>query len=298
MTMDDAYPPFAPDQLDELLSAQLDGELADAARDLGMSLHEVTARLHATPGANARRVALTSARDLLGRPVEIDELTTVRLHARAIREVEGDSTARVVDSARRRRRVRYGAVGIAAAAAAVVALVVGLGGHVSPNDSASNKSAAAVPATTAPKRTGAPVPTAALGAFTDAGTLARAAVEHSTHSTSDPTENGQPDPELKPAQGPAPSAGNQLATGGAFSAANPESASRATAPVATGASGTTGAAACKAPPQVPVTDAPVLRATATLSGKAVIVLLFAGLGEHIVVIEDLRCGLVNLQMFG
>ena len=43
---------------------------------------------------------------------------------------------------------------------------------------------------------------------------------------------------------------------------------------------------------------PVLRATATLSGKPVIVTVFAGNGEHVVVVEDANCALVNVQMMG
>jgi hypothetical protein len=41
---------------------------------------------------------------------------------------------------------------------------------------------------------------------------------------------------------------------------------------------------------------PVLRATATLSGKPVVILVFAGGGEHTVVVEDTNCTLLNVQM--
>lgn len=37
--------PLEPEPLDELLSAELDGEFAAAARDLGLSVDEATARL-------------------------------------------------------------------------------------------------------------------------------------------------------------------------------------------------------------------------------------------------------------
>jgi hypothetical protein len=55
---------------------------------------------------------------------------------------------------------------------------------------------------------------------------------------------------------------------------------------------------CAAPPQVSAGDTLTLRATATVSGKPVNVSVYAGAGEHVVVIEDSDCKLLNLQMMG
>jgi hypothetical protein len=61
---------------------------------------------------------------------------------------------------------------------------------------------------------------------------------------------------------------------------------------------TSARAACAAPPQLLLDGTPVLRATATLSGKPVVVLVFAGAREHTVVVEDTNCTLLNVQMLG
>ncbi|HEY5173235.1 MAG TPA: hypothetical protein VIK54_16040, partial [Acidimicrobiia bacterium] len=55
---------------------------------------------------------------------------------------------------------------------------------------------------------------------------------------------------------------------------------------------------CTSPPQLLRGDTLVLRATATLSGKPVVVLVFTGNGEHTVVVDDTNCRLLNLQMLG
>ncbi|MDQ1510774.1 MAG: hypothetical protein QOG50_2618, partial [Actinomycetota bacterium] len=53
--------PLSPDAVDALLSADLDGDLEGAALDLGFSASEAIAALGATPGVDARRVALSRA---------------------------------------------------------------------------------------------------------------------------------------------------------------------------------------------------------------------------------------------
>ena len=55
--MDDDTTPLQPEELDELLSAELDDELEAAERDLGLSAGAAAARLRATPGAAERRAA-------------------------------------------------------------------------------------------------------------------------------------------------------------------------------------------------------------------------------------------------
>ena len=57
--------PLDADTVDELLSAELDGEFDAAARDVGLSVTDARARLDATPGARERRSALAAARDAL-----------------------------------------------------------------------------------------------------------------------------------------------------------------------------------------------------------------------------------------
>ena len=93
--MDDHTSPLQPDELDELLSADLDGELAAAALDLGLSTDDAAARLRATPGMAERRAALAAARDLLREPTEIEELLAARLRAKAVRAAEQDNAVGV-----------------------------------------------------------------------------------------------------------------------------------------------------------------------------------------------------------
>ena len=113
--MSDDTSPLEPDELDELLSAELDGELEAAARDLALSVDQVSSRLRATPGVDDRRIALAAARDLLAEPPELDELLAARLRAKAVRAAEEVSAARVDDRRRRRQRMLLAAGGLAAA---------------------------------------------------------------------------------------------------------------------------------------------------------------------------------------
>lgn len=114
--------PLSPETVDALLSADLDGDLEAAARDLGLSASEARAQLSATPGIDARRVALTRARDLLASRPPVDATVADRLIAAAM---AADDLATV--RARRGRRERQWRVLVAAGSvAAAVALIVGV----------------------------------------------------------------------------------------------------------------------------------------------------------------------------
>ena len=65
-TMNDTPAPLTSDQVDELLSAELDDDFDAAARDLGLEPDDARVPLHATPGTDARRRrSLVAARDAL-----------------------------------------------------------------------------------------------------------------------------------------------------------------------------------------------------------------------------------------
>lgn len=108
--------PPSPELLDELISAEIDGELDAACRDLGIPPEEA-ARLVAA--AAARRDELARARTLLGAPPPLDDLLAARLRVGARRATAPARRA----AGERRRRLR--SLRLAGAAAAV--LVVGFG---------------------------------------------------------------------------------------------------------------------------------------------------------------------------
>jgi hypothetical protein len=127
-----------PDAVDALLSADLDGELADAAADLGLDEAEARERLAATPGVDARRIVLTRARDLLASPPAMPAAVEERLVAAAT--VPNDlAVAR--DRRRRAQSTRRVAVAIGSVAAAI-AVVVGIA-NIRPSTSSSSKAASA-----------------------------------------------------------------------------------------------------------------------------------------------------------
>jgi hypothetical protein len=298
--MNAALPPLDPDELDELLSADLDGELAVAARDRGSDVETIRARIAATPGAPARRAALSAARDLLARAPELDELVEARLRAKAVRAVGTRSAA--LDEARRARRKRalVTVFGIAAAVivVAVIAVAVGRSGSPStPNLASAPSSAPNVDVTK-------PVP--ALGSYSDARALGSVAVtvarqRASTQQRDDAVANGSEfgspsaprrlEPALsQPAATPAPSTLDQRPAYGS------QSRGVATSGSGTATSATTGQAGSCAPAQfVGSGDQLVMSATATLDGRPVRVYVFSGNGEHTVVVLGASCVLVNVQ---
>ena len=137
--------PLPPERVDELLSAELDGELAAAAAELGLTLDGARAALDATPGVDERRAALAAARAAL----VADPLPAPRreaIVAAAIASARRDELA-----ARRPRRHRSLALAGAAAAAAVVlvGLVAIAGGRRGPDTSTADAGSAATAATAA-----------------------------------------------------------------------------------------------------------------------------------------------------
>ncbi len=282
--MKDDHSPLDPDQLDELLSAELDGELDAAAQDLGLSLDEVSTRLRATPGISERRRTLAAARELLGQPHEIDELTTARLRATALAAVQTDaidtSTGRA--NGARRGRVFLGAGVAAASVLALVLVAAGLGGQSSEKSSSVAQpvlrpaSGNATSGTT-PGKHSTTSPTAALGEFAQYDALARAAAAVGATFSTNPAAADIP----TTATTPTPTAiENQDA--------NSTGASRALKSQASA-----GASACAIPRPVPAGTASALQATATVSGKPVFVFVFTGKGLHVVVIEDSNCAVLN-----
>ncbi len=292
---------LAPEPLDDLLSAELDGEFAAAARELGLSVEDAEARIRATPGANERRVALAQARALLGVAPPIDELLAARLRAKAVRAAEAEHAQHTAER-RRRNRILLSAGGIAAAIAAIVAVANGVNGF-HPDYSSSSKSASSASPPTERRLAPSTPAAAALGSFADVRSLAVAAVQQ------DAVTRDRAKGSLQTTFGA--SAGRVAATTTApalrQNAASP-SAEQVDTPAKSSADKSTGnstgkqyddaasAANCNVPPGVPAGAAPVLRATATLAGKPVVVLVFANATEHVVVIEDTHCKLVNLQM--
>jgi hypothetical protein len=291
--MNDDTTPFQPDELDELLSAELDGELDAAARDFGLSADQVTARLRATPGASDRRAALAAARDLLSEPPEIEELLAARLRAKALRAADDETATRAGDRRDRRRRMLLTAVGIAAAIVAVVGIAAGVNATRSGTNAAKSKATAAAPnpekAATANEPAGATG--SALGKFSDLHALAQAAVSHAPplHNAQKAAGDSTYKDALRGATSTAPSFGNQS---GSLQSPTVPAATNLGPPTAFGRD----RAGCVAPPQLRLVGQPVLRATATLSGKSVVVLVFAGAGEHTVVVEATNCTLLNVQM--
>jgi hypothetical protein len=115
--------PLAPDVVDELLSADLDGDFAAAARDHGLDVATARARLAATAGVDARRAQLEAAQRSLSTPLA--PLGTDTRHA-LLAAAHAGAEGRVDELARRRERRWPARLGGIAAAAAALLVVVGL----------------------------------------------------------------------------------------------------------------------------------------------------------------------------
>jgi hypothetical protein len=297
--MTNEHAPFEPDELDELLSAELDGELEAAARDFGLSLEDVTARLRATPGGDERRAALAAARDQLAHAPELDELLEARLRAKAIRAADDEAAAGASERRERRRHVLQAVSGIAAAAV----LVVGVGAALRHEPSSSK-------ATSAPVRgaesggsargtaTHAATNNGSLGNFSDVHALGLAAV---AKSPAQPTANGAAIVRGSSTQKNASASTTAHPSSSGATTDNPSD-RIATAPSTLRNSFSLAqqdaAAKCGVSRNVPVSGTLVLRASAVLSGRPVVVLVFAGNSRKTVLIEAPNCTLKNLQQFG
>jgi hypothetical protein len=131
--------PLTPEQIDLLLSADLDGEFDAAAEDLGLDPAAARALLESVPTVAARRDQMALARDRLAEPVEMDELLAARLRSKALKA--GADAAEEGRLEHRRRRTRlYGMVGGIAAA---LVLVVALGASLNTGSKSDDSSASA-----------------------------------------------------------------------------------------------------------------------------------------------------------
>jgi hypothetical protein len=142
------HTPLSPEAVDALLSADLDGDIEAAARDLGLSASEARAQLAATPGVAQRRVALTRARDLVASRPQLEASVEDNLVAAAMAPDE-----MAIARARRRRNERRWRVLVGAGSvAAAVAVIVGISSM--DNHTSSNAKSAAVLAPTTQRDNG------------------------------------------------------------------------------------------------------------------------------------------------
>jgi hypothetical protein len=161
--MNDNPAPLSAEQVDDLLSAELDGELAAAALDLGLDEAEAQARLDATPGVAQRRAQLAAASAAIADLPELDDVTEARLRSTAI----AASADEAVDLRKRRR-----AWTTAASAAAVVVAVLGIAAIANHNSANKPVETAASPNRSAiAPTTGISAPFRALGNVESASQL-------------------------------------------------------------------------------------------------------------------------------
>jgi hypothetical protein len=129
--------PMSPEIVDELLSAELDGDFDAAAREHGYAPAIARELLASDPAVADRRAALAAARDAVGVP-PLTASDRSRLLERA-----GAARASDALAPRRSRRGAAPIVASVAAVAAVVALVVGVGAALTRGDESANDSSAA-----------------------------------------------------------------------------------------------------------------------------------------------------------
>ena len=133
--------------LDSAISADLDGDLAGFASDLGLDTDTVRGHLDAHPDVPARRRALEAVRAQVREPVEpVDELTRTRLLARAAAPA-GRSSGAVAPRGR-------GGIARIASIAAIALVIVGLGIVAVTRDSTTNAQKAGTSATHGAVRSG------------------------------------------------------------------------------------------------------------------------------------------------
>jgi hypothetical protein len=168
-------PTLNPELLDELISADLDGEFDRAATELGYSPAAARAAVDATPGAVARRAALARARDQLATRPALAARDQQRLVASALDRDPAD-----IQRVRRRRaeRHRFRAAGRVLAAvgsaAAVIAVIFALAASNPGSSSKSSVASAPGVQSAAPRRPAAAKSrSAAFGDVSHAGALRR-----------------------------------------------------------------------------------------------------------------------------
>jgi hypothetical protein len=159
--------------LDELLSADVDGELAAAAADLGLTGDEARAAI-SSPAAIARRAAIAGAAEAIGAFVPFDDDAAARLVTESLTRGREDDELAV---ARQRRKGRTDTARVVAvlagSAAAVIAVIVGLS-NLSMSSNDANSAATRMPVERATTSDGAPTPgPLALGDVSDTKQLRR-----------------------------------------------------------------------------------------------------------------------------
>ncbi len=280
--------PLSPETVDALLSADLDGDLEAAARDLGLSAAEARTRLKATPGTDARRVALTRARDLLASRPPVEASVEDRLIAAAMAT---DDLAAV--RARRGKRERQWRVLVAAGSvAAAVAVIVGVTSMQRSGHSNAKSSGKAVSSPTQHDTVGAEKGTAPraltndnqakLGDVTRAQALRAPALQLLARAS------------RKPASGSYQTTTGQKSVGSA-----PQPVDTPGSPALQDSSFATRAApACTATRlrRYDITARPALIARGTVAGAPVLILLYDGAGHpYAYVIRVRDCSLVRKQ---
>jgi hypothetical protein len=305
--MNDDAAPLQPDELDELLSADLDGELAAAARELGSDADSIRARIAATPDAAVRRAALTAARDALAEPPGLDEFVAARLRGKAVRAAETRSDARESTRRERRNRLLLTASGIAAAILVIAGVAVAVGRSGSSGKSGSAAGKAGTPATGLSPSIDLSRSVPALGSYDDVAALGSVAVNAAQRRAvellpaapaSGVAPNSTPASLERPASNPVPSGG----AGASASSRTDDSSSRARSGQAASTSSKSskqifGAASAPCTPAkyAGAGEQLLMHASATLDGRPVDVYVFSGPDVHTVVVLSPRCGLVNVQ---
>jgi len=283
--------PLSPDAVDALLSADLDGDLEGAARDLGFSASEAIAALGATPGVDARRVALSRARDLIAARPRVALPIEDRLVARAL---AGDELATVRERRGRHER-RWRVLVAACSVAAAIAVIVGIS---SMSTTSSSKSSSAARSTTpAPEgaqsaKDTAPTPSAAVASPPDFGDVtgrdalrARAQRLLSGSFRGAAADAGNQDLSTAKAAAPTTSSPADLQTG-SLSSGSAKYSFRAVPP----ACDSTAARRINSPAR------PALVATGTVAGAPVVILIYHGAGKpYADVIRVSDCRFVRRQ---
>ena len=306
--MNDDPAPLQPEELDELLSADLDGELAAAAHERGSDVDAIRARIAATPDADARRDALVAARDVLADAPSLDDLAAARLRANAVRAAEARPDAK--RSARRdgRKQLVLTVSGIAAAilVIAVVAAAIGRSGSSSRSTSAGLAGSAPRAALNPSIDLTRPVPD--LGSYTDVAALGsvavntaqRRAVEHlpDLQTNEIPRELGGERSTSSRASAPVPATtAHPAPTGAQNEYPNAAGSDRtATTPPTTSKQLFAGSSVRCSPAKFAGAGEHLsMHASATLDAEPVDVYVFSGPDEHTVVVLSPTCRLVNVQ---
>jgi len=275
------HQPLSPEAVDVLLSAEIDGDLEGAARDLGLSASEARAQLSATPGVEARRVALTRARDLIAARPPLEPPVADQLVTRAM--VRDDLvTGR---ERRRRREGRWRVLVAAGSVAAAIAVIVGVSSMATSSNNEAKSSSRAL-SSTPPARSEAaadvPVTTVPAGRQPDLGDVTNA-------------------PAMRARAQELLSRYNGANTDGATASTTKSVAPSAQDRVLGNSSLKLAAPACgnAAAGRYDLSSPPALIASGTVSGAPVVILLYDGAGHpYADVIRVSDCTLVRRQPLG